>query len=136
MSISLRRTSVRWTIGWAPLVAAACYVVLAAVACWFGCASGVDIAACRFKLLTGLPCPTCGATRAALALLTGHLADAWRFNPVMTCAYLVGPLWLIIRYLTGRRVVIGLTPRARWVAVGLLILAVAANWAYLIASGI
>ena len=132
----MRPLAVRWQFGWTPLAAVFCYVALAGMAAWLTGFSGQPVYTCAFRFLTGLPCPTCGATRAALALLTGHLADAWGFNPVMTCAYLVSPLWLILRYLTGRRVVIGLTPCARWVAVGLLILAVAANWAYLIASGI
>src|SRR5690349_6936182 len=40
---------------------------------------------CTFRQLTGLPCITCGATRASLALLHGDLAAAWRLNPLV-CA--------------------------------------------------
>ena len=36
---------------------------------------------CPFHLLTGLQCPACGNQRALHALLNGHLADAFAFNP-------------------------------------------------------
>ncbi len=35
---------------------------------------------CLFHELTGLCCPGCGSGRAALALLHGHLLEAFRFN--------------------------------------------------------
>jgi hypothetical protein len=41
---------------------------------------------CTFHALTGLPCVTCGATRAALSLLQGDPAAAWRLNPLVTVA--------------------------------------------------
>jgi len=44
---------------------------------------------CYIKLLTGLPCPTCGGTRALLAIINGQFLAAWSYNPV-------GYLYLII----------------------------------------
>ncbi len=38
--------------------------------------------ACRFRQLTGLPCPNCGTTRALLALLRLDFARAVRLSPV------------------------------------------------------
>ena len=38
--------------------------------------------ACRFRQLTGLPCPNCGTTRALLALLRLDVARAVRLSPV------------------------------------------------------
>jgi len=35
---------------------------------------------CPLHAWTGLLCPGCGGTRAAAALLRGHLAEAWRLN--------------------------------------------------------
>ena len=37
---------------------------------------------CTFRKLTGLNCPGCGMTRAAVAALHGQLGSAFRFNPL------------------------------------------------------
>lgn len=37
---------------------------------------------CLFRITLGLPCPACGLTRAALALLRLDLAAATRFHPL------------------------------------------------------
>ncbi len=42
---------------------------------------------CFFHTLTGHPCPTCGATRAALAFFRGDFATAWNWNPLATISY-------------------------------------------------
>jgi hypothetical protein len=56
---------------------------------------------CPLRSLTGLPCPTCGATRAAEAMLGGHVLDAVLYNPLVTLAaiaFLVvgiaAPMWI------------------------------------------
>ncbi len=49
---------------------------------------------CRFHQMTGLNCPGCGATRAAHALLHGHLALALRDNALLTLA----PVALLVRF--------------------------------------
>jgi hypothetical protein len=38
---------------------------------------------CLFHKTTGLLCPGCGSLRALHELLHGHLATAWRFNPLL-----------------------------------------------------
>ena len=38
---------------------------------------------CPMVLLTGFPCPACGTTRAGIAFLTLHWAEAWRLNGVI-----------------------------------------------------
>ncbi len=38
---------------------------------------------CWIKLLTGYDCPGCGSARALHALLHGHPAQAWAFNPAI-----------------------------------------------------
>jgi hypothetical protein len=51
---------------------------------------------CFFHKTTGLLCPGCGALRALHQLLHGHLATAFRFNPVLVVSLpLVG--WFIAR---------------------------------------
>ena len=42
---------------------------------------------CPIWLTTGLYCPGCGSQRAAHALLTGHLAEAFRFNFYLVFAW-------------------------------------------------
>ncbi|NWG00898.1 MAG: DUF2752 domain-containing protein [Thermoanaerobaculaceae bacterium] len=60
---------------------------------------------CAFRALTGFPCPTCGSTHAALALLHGHPLEALRANPLATAAgllFLLGglaaPVWMEVRH--------------------------------------
>ena len=53
---------------------------------------------CTFRMWTGFPCVTCGATRSALALAHGDMALAWRFNPLIfgaICAVIVFDLYAI-----------------------------------------
>ena len=52
---------------------------------------------CFFHQTTGLLCPGCGALRALHQLLHGHLATAFRFNPMLVVA-LPALFWLGARY--------------------------------------
>ncbi|MCG6963419.1 MAG: DUF2752 domain-containing protein [Acidobacteria bacterium] len=89
---------------------------------------------CAFRSLTGIPCPTCGSTHAALAALHGHPLQALTANPLVALAGaafvlggLIAPLW------AGVNLPIPATPRPwpLWfrITLGAVILA---NWAYLI----
>lgn len=54
---------------------------------------------CTLVILTGLPCPGCGLTRAGISLLTLRWEDAWNYNCVI---FLIVPLiiyWCACRYL-------------------------------------
>ena len=53
---------------------------------------------CPFHQLTGLDCPGCGSTRAAHALLHGHLVTALHFNALFVVSL---PLlaWFGVRYI-------------------------------------
>jgi TRAP-type C4-dicarboxylate transport system permease large subunit len=59
--------------------------------------------ACTFRRLTGIPCPTCGTTRTALALLDFNIG-AFAVNPLATLAgifFIVGGaaalIWVLLR---------------------------------------
>ena len=42
---------------------------------------GWDIWRCPIRLVTGLPCPGCGMTRACQAMVRGNWAAVWQMNP-------------------------------------------------------
>src|SRR4029077_1010888 len=54
-------------------------------AAWFS--FGLPWPVCWFHQLTGHPCATCGATRAAIAFLHGNLLGAIRWNPLAFAIY-------------------------------------------------
>lgn len=47
----------------------------------FGTLAGILPVFCPFELLTGIPCPGCGMTRAILCLIAGNPSDALLYNP-------------------------------------------------------
>ena len=72
---------------------------------------------CLFHRLTGLHCPGCGMTRASHALLHGHLAAAFRFNPlgmILLPMALVGVGFDLLAWVRGKP--LALAPRigGRW----------------------
>jgi hypothetical protein len=50
---------------------------------------------CRLRDLTGLPCPTCGATQAAVHLAHGRWSEAWLASPPAAVAGALFVLWVI-----------------------------------------
>ena len=54
---------------------------------------GIPLMRCPFKAVTGLPCPGCGMTRSALALMHGNFAQSLKYN-AFTGVLLV--FWLIV----------------------------------------
>ncbi|HSB36249.1 MAG TPA: DUF2752 domain-containing protein [Thermoanaerobaculia bacterium] len=94
------------------------------------------VPACVFRGMTGVPCPTCGGTRAALALAHLDPAGAFQANPLVALGlvFLIGGgLVAFARALSGRGVAEPVHVPV-WVRAG-LVLALAANWFYLIVDG-
>jgi hypothetical protein len=93
---------------------------------------------CTFKSWTGIPCPTCGTARAALALARWDVLEALGRYPLPTLAWtaLIGGGLCV-----GAMALLGRTPPAipsrlpAWsrAAVGAAVLA---NWMYSIATGV
>ena len=124
-----RRLSVPW---WAAAIVA---TWLAGIVTFEALTPG-ELSLCHFKQVTGLPCPTCGTTRAVKSIATGRLMMGFAFNPMMVTALALGFAWLALRVGFGRNVVLVLTRnqrRAAWTLVGMAVLA---NWAYLVARGV
>ena len=93
---------------------------------------------CLFKAFTGLPCPTCGSTRAVGRLVHLDVAGAIAMNPLATLGVVVLAIWAVADFgllARGRALDVEVgSPLSRLVRV-LAIAAVAANWLYLLASG-
>ncbi len=94
--------------------------------------------ACPFHAWTGLPCPGCGTTRAALALAGGDLAGALALNPLATLGLIGGFVVaaLALPWVEARGpvpVLAGgaLPGRVRFAAVSV----VGAQWLWLVARG-
>jgi hypothetical protein len=79
---------------------------------------------CLFRNATGLPCPTCGSTRAVLAAADGRLVDAVTFNPLLAVVVLIGVVWL-----AGGRIYSANRWAPFWIGMAVLL---AVNWAWVI----
>jgi hypothetical protein len=93
---------------------------------------------CVFKGLTGLPCPTCGSTRAVSRLFALDFAGALAMNPFTTLLAVAVAAWALADLaLLPRRQAVGLEVREP-LGFGLraaVVLAFVANWLYLIVAG-
>ncbi len=133
--MSLRRASAAdRPLAWLWFAAAAASLALAP----FGTLLAPLLPGCALREWTGWPCPTCGSTRAALALAGLRVGEALRLNPLVTVALLgflagglAAPLWVALR--APLPVMPTRWPRSWKVA---LVGSMLANWAYLIASGV
>lgn len=91
---------------------------------------------CPFRGITGIPCPACGTGHAALAFFHGDILGGLLANPLAALAgivFIVGgvlaPLWIGL----GGKVISVPVPLPRWARLA-MVLAIAANWIYLITT--
>jgi hypothetical protein len=98
---------------------------------------GLPWPVCWFRHTLGVPCPTCGATRSALALAHGDIGLALRTNPLMCLVYIavvvfdlyaISVLVLRTRRLRLARVPLQVQRGLRVIAVSVVI----GNWIYLL----
>ena len=96
-----------------------------------------EVVFCPFRALTGLPCLTCGGTRALAALASGRITEAVALNPLvaLTAAGLITLALIDATRRLARRPPLRWLPAGRKVLLlrGLALLSVAGNWVYLLA---
>ena len=118
--------------------AARVLLALVIVAACVALAHAFGVTLCPMKRLLGVPCPTCGTTRAFAELLRGNVCGAFGRQPlVMSCSLLGVPVLLAIRIVSGRKTMADLWAAASRSAVFwcLAVAAVLANWIYVIRHG-
>jgi hypothetical protein len=114
------------------LAAVAGVVVLNELIGWWRGTGGAVL--CAFRVATGAPCPGCGGTRAILAMLRGDFAGAVRLNPLVFVVAAAAAVVLVLRLALGLKPVAHLSRRGRWAAVVTILIAVLANWVYLLSA--
>ena len=92
---------------------------------------------CAFRAFTGIPCPTCGATRSLVHFAHGDLSASFGMNPAI--ALLLFAALLMFAYdvatlFSGSRIFLSLTPREATLIRAGAIMVLVANWAYLALS--
>jgi hypothetical protein len=58
------------------------------------------VPSCAFMGLLGVPCPTCGSTRAVLHLSHGEIASALTMNPIVTLVIVFAVLFFFYSLIT------------------------------------
>jgi Na+/glutamate symporter len=132
-----QRTTLRASAGRLPL--GALFALGAGLLALLGSAFRLDrlgFPLCMFKATTGLPCLTCGSTRALVRLAHLDVPGAVALNPLVALALIALVLWGLadgVLALRGRALVLEVGPTLSrvllWGAIPLLL----ANWAYLVA---
>ncbi|HQL49694.1 MAG TPA: DUF2752 domain-containing protein [Kiritimatiellia bacterium] len=100
-------------------------------------AGGVRL--CLFHRWTGLPCLTCGSTRACAALATGDVSGAFRIQPLVSALLAAGAAAGIAHSLLlacGRVVEARLSAGERLTLILAGIALAAINWVYLAWHGV
>ena len=77
----------------------------------------------------GVSCPTCGSTRAVLAMASGHWEGAFRLNPLVRAGLLAGGLYFSLRLSVGLAPRLEATGSERQILLAAGLLALALNWA-------
>jgi hypothetical protein len=99
---------------------------------------------CLIKHATNIPCPSCGATRAILALLKGEFLESLYWNPmgvILFSILLISPLWIGYDLLFRKETLLTYyhkteqTLQQKWVAIPAIILVIG-NWIWNIYKGL
>jgi hypothetical protein len=101
-------------------------------------AHGGNFSLCLFKNVTGIPCPSCGATRALILFGQGEILESLLLNPIgmlLAVIMIILPLWLAYDLAAKKQTLFGTykkmeeTFRIKWISV-IFILLLMANWTW------
>ncbi len=96
-------------------------------------------ATCGLKVALGIPCLSCGSTRATLSLLDGNFLTAISLQPLIVSIYFLIAAWGLASFgtfLRDRKLILDLT-RIEDIAFKVSLVALPLlNWAYLIWRGV
>jgi hypothetical protein len=104
---------------------------------WLG--FGLPWPHCWVRHLLGIPCPTCGSTRSALALAHGNVGRAFQLNPLMCLVYL-GVIGFdfyaaaVLIFRTKRIRFIAMPKSTQQIVASVIVAAVLVNWIYLLCT--
>jgi hypothetical protein len=91
---------------------------------------------CVFKGLTGIPCPTCGATRSVVHLSHGDILSAFTMNPLTTLCLMTAVLCFIYGLMSAAfhlpRIGFFFTDKERIAMRAGVVTLLLVQWAYLI----
>lgn len=112
---------------------------LVAAGVWLS--AGLPWPHCIFLAITGRPCVSCGATRAAIQLLHGHFLEAFRWNPLAFIAFsavflfdIYAAIVLVTR--APRLRISGATSAQKRSIRFLILIMLALNWIYLLTRSV
>jgi len=93
---------------------------------------------CMFYKLTGLPCLTCGSSRAAQAFFLGDFIGMFYYNPlvIIFCGILFFfSLFKFLEFIFRFEIRINVNRKISFTARMIVITLIAANWLFLVATG-
>ena len=106
---------------------------------WLVGSNTLVLSTCGFKVAFGLPCVSCGSTRATLHLFDGDFWTALTFQPMTMLIYTLLTGWGLLSLwalLTRRSVSIDLSKREDMTVKLSLVFVPLINWSYLVWAGI
>ena len=99
---------------------------------------------CIFKNITGVPCPSCGTTRAIQLILHGKIIESLYMNPfgiIVAILMTVAPFWILYDVIVQKESFLFFykkseeTIRIKWLSIVLIILVIL-NWIWNIYKGL
>ncbi len=103
-------------------------------------ASLSEFVVCPIKRVFGIPCPSCGSTRATILLLKGEFMQSLQLNPLAILSnslFLVSIIWMMADLVTNKKTFIPFLKKdAGWLVKIMIFVIMAANWVWNIEKGL